>query len=89
MLENTLLTRCMVSASILLQMAIGMRVLGMREEGKALECIRLGMERRSLDTGRMEFLMYRVRRVSFIPIRLLLSTTPKYLMQCRFEFFVK
>lgn len=52
---NILQTRCMDLVSILLQMAIGMRVLGMRVEGKGLECIHLEMGKHNLVIGKMEF----------------------------------
>ncbi|KAL5973759.1 hypothetical protein ACLOJK_030415 [Asimina triloba] len=51
---NTLLTRCMGLECINMQMDIGMRDPGMREEGRDLECTHLEMERHSQATGKME-----------------------------------
>lgn len=63
---NILRTRCMDLVSIALQMAIGMRVLGMRVEDKGLECIRLEMGKRNLVIGKMEFLMSQAHRTLHI-----------------------
>lgn len=54
MLESILQIRCMVLVCIVLQMDHVMRVLGMREEGKALACTLLGTGRHNLDTGKTE-----------------------------------
>lgn len=66
MLENILQTRCMGLVYIVLQMGIGMRVLGMRVGGKGLECIHLEMERHNLVTGKMEYLMSQAHRTLHI-----------------------
>lgn len=55
---NTLQTRCMVLAYIILRMAIVMKEPGMKAEGKDLECIHLEMVKPNLVTGKMESLTF-------------------------------
>lgn len=83
MLENTLQTRCMVSASILLPMVIIMRVLGMRVDGKGLACTLLEMGKLNLDIGRKEFLIYRVHKAPCTLILQSQSITLKCSTPCR------
>lgn len=83
MLENTLRTRCTVSASILLPMVIIMRVLGMRVDGKGLACTLLEMGKLNLDIGRMGFLIYQVHKAPCTLILQLQSITLKCSTPCR------
>ena len=66
MLVNILPTRCMDLVSIVLQMAIGTRVLGMRVDDKGLECIRLEMGKCNLVIGKMEFSMSQAHKTLHI-----------------------
>lgn len=84
MLENTLPTRCMDLECTVLEMGIGMKEPGTREEGKDWECTLSEMGRPNLGTGIMGFLMSQVHRtipILFLPLRFII---PKYSMLSRY-----
>lgn len=83
---NILLTKCMDSESISLEIIIGMREPGMREEGKDLVYIHSGPDRQNLVIGKMGFLTFHARNFPILNLPML-STIPKFLMQCRYLCF--
>lgn len=84
MLVNILLIKCMDLAFInLLTMDTATRGLGMKAEGKDLECIHIEMEKPNPVTGRMEFLTFPALRILLIQCPPLQFIIPKYSMQCR------
>lgn len=78
MLENTLQIKCMGLEYISLPMDIGMKELGMRVEGKGLECTHLEMEKPKQATGIMGYLMSQAHKTRPVPYLLLLLIIPKF-----------
>ncbi|CAI9264058.1 unnamed protein product [Lactuca saligna] len=62
---------------------IDMKVHGMKEEDRDLECTLSEMEILNLDNGKMMFLMFQAHEVTLILFHLLLFVIPKFLMQFR------
>ena len=63
MLENILQTKCTVLVSTVLQMDIGTRVLGMKEEDKVVVCILLEMETLIRATEITGFLLFPLLKI--------------------------
>lgn len=82
MLGNILQTRCMVSEFISLLMDTDMKVPGMKEEGRGLECTLSEMGKPNLVTGKMASFMFPVFKMLSLDL-LMLPIPLKFSMQSR------
>lgn len=82
MLENTLVTRCMVLGCTVLGMDIVLREPGMRGEDKGLGCTHSKMGILNQVIGKTGFSMCPAFKTIFLELPLP-SAIPKFLVQCR------